>query len=413
MGPAPPSLTETLILALTQSKSLQNQLLESNRIIERLQRENEKLRRELHESCCSPKQDEGSELSVQLDQLFRKDAENQAEIDHLKSKLRMVQAKERKWRLQNPLLSSPFVSSDEADAHATPSTISRKRVRTKSPGPQEPLRVISSNLPAGGDTNRRSHFQKHSDRGAEAIPFIAEDGEDHNRVESDPTTDVTSGADQESSPHQRLQALLAEPAQTTPVLPRSNSVRRPPFLFNKPRSIAEDGEPFRSRPLNRLNLSHFRINPIHTGGCDYAHAEAERNQEAKHCLPGCTRPDCCGAKFRMLAETLPHDPTISEDDLLLDLLGPGSEDKIRALTPLARINLVHEARAKRLANLYGKHRTAFERENSPPGFWSTDMPGTQEEKENREQARVRDREEVERRYEEAMKGDGRWLFADE
>jgi hypothetical protein len=41
------------------------------------------------------------------------------------------------------------------------------------------------------------------------------------------------------------------------------------------------------------------------------------------------------------------------------------------------------------------------------------MPGTQEEKENREKARLMEREEVERRYREATKDNGRWLFADE
>jgi len=104
---------------------------------------------------------------------------------------------------------------------------------------------------------------------------------------------------------------------------------------------------------------------------------------------------------------------MSEDEILLGFLGPGSEEKIRELTPLARTNLVHEAKTKRLANLYGRmHRKNFEAPSSPPDFWSVDIPGTQEHKDNREQANSKEREEVEKRFQEAMKA-GMWLFADE
>jgi hypothetical protein len=41
------------------------------------------------------------------------------------------------------------------------------------------------------------------------------------------------------------------------------------------------------------------------------------------------------------------------------------------------------------------------------------MPDTQEEIANRLDAKKREREEVERRYREALKEEGRWMFADE
>ncbi|KIW99443.1 uncharacterized protein Z518_11182 [Rhinocladiella mackenziei CBS 650.93] len=438
-------LTRTLILALTQTEELQRHIEESAEVIEQLRRENEKLRLELEE-LRQARNSEQPNRSFQLDDLFRKDAEKQAKIDHLKSKLQMVQAKERKWRLKTPHLSSPITSSDEADPHMNPGTTSRKRLRSKSPETEpSPLRRISPNLPAGGNLTPRSF----GDRGADAIPSIAEDGEDHIRGQSDSIAQRSCEGNEAGSPRQRLQTLLAAPAPApTPLLPRAksnslsprmaplqdqvkpetslplpnvnpltivnnNSVRKPLLLPPKLCLTAEpeDQEPLRSRPVNCLSLSHFKVDPERTGGYDHVYDKVVRGGEARKCLPGCMRPECCGGK---LAATLPADPHLSDDVLLLDFLGTESEARIRSLTPLARMNLVHEARTKRLADLYGKMPpTAFERAQSPPGFWNTDMPGTQENKEDQEQVRLREQEEVERRYREAQRENGQWLFADE
>ena len=49
---------------------------------------------------------------------------------------------------------------------------------------------------------------------------------------------------------------------------------------------------------------------------------------------------------------------------------------------------------------------------TPPGFWNADMPSTQQEAENREAARAMERERIQERYFEALRG-GIWKFADE
>jgi hypothetical protein len=199
----------------------------------------------------------------------------------------------------------------------------------------------------------------------------------------------------------------------------------------RPQDGPEDEEPFRSRPLHQLELGHFKVNPKANAGFDYAYTDVIRSRDQRKCLPGCTRPECCGSKFRALAGTLPKlaanetrflEPDPSEDassqqsdnDLLLNFLGPGSEERIQTLTSVARENLLLEAKTKIAADRYGKmHRHAHERPNSPPGFWRTEMPDTQEEIANRLDAKKREREEVERRYREALKEEGRWMFADE
>ncbi|KIW13617.1 hypothetical protein PV08_08808 [Exophiala spinifera] len=581
MDASPQTLTSTLILALHQSELLLRQLDESNKTIERLGSENERIKLELDQlrsqksgsSNNSPDQqlmdeneqlkkdlsdlrnaqhnvpvpctrldealaqeteqlkeevqesrrklEQFSDMTAQFEQLFRKDVERQAEIDQLKSKLRVLQAKERKWRLSNTSVSSPIISSDEADANAnttSPGTTKRKRPRSRSP---EVLKEITGNVPTGSSakistSTTRPKFKRHSDQGVDAIPAVAEDGEDYrNKQQSDggqgqrekpkestegipskhrlkallttpaanpsllllrPEGASTSASNKSrgtpsaehhqqqpkshgSTPFEEATATATTPTPTTPTLTPSKpaattttttaaaaaatmatttlanaskptastssssstatttSVRKPPFLPPKSsRHVLgpEDDEPFRSRPLGRLNLTHFKINTAYTGGVDYAYDEVVRGH-ARRCLPGCTRPECCGHKFRVLADTLPAAADeLSDDALLLDFLGPGSEARIADLTAIARANLLHEARAKRLANLYGRaHRETFERARSPPGFWNTEFPSTQEDKENREQSRQREREEVERRYHDAKRGGGRWLFADE
>lgn len=199
----------------------------------------------------------------------------------------------------------------------------------------------------------------------------------------------------------------------------------------KPPDGSEDEKPFRSRPLHELHLDHFKINPKVNAGVGYAYMDVIRNRDQRKCLPGCTRPECCGSKFRAVATTLPKltpnakqflvaDPLDdassqqSDHNLLVNFLGPGNEEKIRTLTSLARENLLLEAKTKIAADRYGKmHRHAHDRPKSPPGFWRTEMPETQEGEVDRLDAKTRERDEVERRYREACKEGGRWVFADE
>ncbi len=72
-----------------------------------------------------------------------------------------------------------------------------------------------------------------------------------------------------------------------------------------------------------------------------------------------------------------------------------------------------QAVTRKMAKNAGKHRHAFERRASPPGFWNADFPTTQEEIQYRAQARERERDLVSLRYQEAMRPGGAYLFRDE
>lgn len=457
------SLTTILITALRFSDDL-------NRSLEQLRRENDSLKLQIERNSTvslQPKLDitlenlrlenetlkaelasaqQVSQSSSQVGYLFKQNAEKQAEIDSLKSKLRVLQSQKRKWRLLHPdYSSSPIISSDEADRISLSSTPTgpaiidctnisppenvasvRKRHRTQSPNPKSPLCEISLNIPEGGRDAKvqpKRRMRRPSLNGSNAIDAVAEDGEEHSlpaglpvKVAVSPNPDVPA--------HQRLQNLLTAPPPTVQFLPRpssggtdSSARQAPQFLPIKVMvpSGPEDSEPFRVRPLRRQALSHFKLNPRCNDGFDYAFNEPVRNQGVRKCLPGCTKSGCCGDKSNAIAATLSRGTMgLSDDELLLEFLGKGSELKIRSLTPLARRNLIHEARAKKMTGAFVNiHRSSFHRPKTPPDFWGVDVLGSQEERNSHQQARLLERDEVEKRYQEALKENGRWLFADE
>lgn len=101
-----------------------------------------------------------------------------------------------------------------------------------------------------------------------------------------------------------------------------------------------------------------------------------------------------------------------EQKILEDYLGEEAHilDK---LSTEDRKSLLQEANARLIANRFGKHRHHHQRSGSPPGYWRTDMPDTQELQRDHEEAREIEREKVRDRYREAMRPGGLWKFADE
>jgi hypothetical protein len=148
-------------------------------------------------------------------------------------------------------------------------------------------------------------------------------------------------------------------------------------------------------------------------GTDYAFSETFRGREQRRCLPGCTKPDCCGNAFRKAVEMGAVHSNKSDAEVLEAYLGRNYNQVLAAYTPAKRKDLLIQARAHAFANQHGKHRQAYERSRTPPGFWRTDMPTTQEAEEDRAKAHDMERQKVEERWREAMRDGGRWLFRDE
>ncbi|KAK1722279.1 DNA repair protein/CtIP [Colletotrichum acutatum] len=171
----------------------------------------------------------------------------------------------------------------------------------------------------------------------------------------------------------------------------------------------------RSKPATSLRLEDFKVNPKFNGGSDYAFSEVVRNRDDRACLPGCTDMNCCGPQFRAMAlaqkNNVERTPA-SDTKLFEDYLG----DRITIVLGMSKAekeNLWIEAKTWQLANELGKHRHRYARRASPPGFWNADFPTTQEDEAERAEGEKREKQMIQERYREAMRGGGRWIFKDE
>ncbi|KAJ5710703.1 DNA repair protein Sae2/CtIP [Penicillium malachiteum] len=285
-----------------------------------------------------------------------------------------------------------------------------------------------------------------------ALLSITEDGDSGDHAHSHPPGRSRPNTTSKSTPRphsteNRLQGLLEKPtpSRTTltpcqrPVGPSARharestapkEARRSKSIVQEPAQVPEESdsqfppdvdpedEPYRARPLHRLSLQHFKLNPERNDGLDYAFKDVVRNKDDRKCLTGCTRPDCCGRQFRTMARfgglpaKFPADQKQEDQRLLEEFVGD-DRHVLDGMNDEEREKLLVEARTRALANQFGKHRHTHQRPQSPPGFWRTDMPSTQEMEEDREAARKLEREKVEERYREAMRPGGLWTWADE
>ncbi|OCL03294.1 SAE2-domain-containing protein [Glonium stellatum] len=172
----------------------------------------------------------------------------------------------------------------------------------------------------------------------------------------------------------------------------------------------------RARPLDQLTIADFKPNPAFNQGLNYVFSETVRGRDARRCLPGCTDPSCCGSAFRALAAAAPALPDESDESeqLLKNYLGDAYDvQRIRCMETEEREELVLQAKTRLMADKHGRHRHAYERRATPPGFWRTDMPTTQEIERDREVAKELEKKNVEERWRESTREGGRWLFRDE
>ena len=179
-------------------------------------------------------------------------------------------------------------------------------------------------------------------------------------------------------------------------------------------SYSEDGS-YRARSLGKLELNHFKINPNNNDGLDFAFNQVVRKKDGRKSIPGCTRDNCCGDKFLAMArlggipvelrnshQEGPRNIEEATEDVQR-LLGAGDNEFKDGLLPEARL----------IADCYGKHRHEHQRPRTPPGFWRTEMPDTQDLERDHEEARRQEREKVKERFIEARRPGGLWKYADE
>ncbi|KAJ5092680.1 DNA repair protein Sae2/CtIP [Penicillium angulare] len=319
-----------------------------------------------------------------------------------------------------------------------------------SSGPSTVLQPIDGNSRATKPLNRRPGHKKAKFTDPSAILSISEDGDtgdssapsNYAGTPSMPGPKASHVGTQSGCTQGRLEGLLEKPFRSrTPLVPFNgkantgttpgeesrptndrSSQQQPQSPHKSPSQggqiINPEDEPYRSRPLHRLTLDHFKINPQNNQGLDYAYTAVVRKRDDRKCLSGCTRPECCGGKFRAMARLggLPAKSPAEqkeEDQRVLEEYVGNDLNLLDGLNGEERENLLIEARTRAMANQYGKHRHSHQRARSPPGFWRTDMPSTQEIESDRQAAQRLEREKVEERYREAMRPGGLWTWADE
>lgn len=276
---------------------------------------------------------------------------------------------------------------------------------------------------------------------ANAIANITEDGTDGiEDIHSDcdilphPPMMLTEEQRKELEVITRLDDILNSPAPKTPSLahlekkmdvsksaPAKNLLRKSfdnissseppkqnawidPTRYNKGynKGIREKQAP---RDPYNLDISHFRVNPDVNEGRDYAFAETVRNREARKCLPGCVKT-CCKelagfVEAAGLPSPAPRGPRWRSSS------PPASIDG----TQVNEVEEEEEALDRQFTAKFGKHRDAFARRRSPPGFWNADFPDTQVIGEQNKVAEEMRMEKVEGMRKEAEKGGkGRYVY---
>lgn len=370
-------------------------------------------------------------------------------------------------RSQKPIKSEAAATEQPfQDVERTPrAETSRQHITTPERNSAGPLQPLSNNTPmlpqtSSFDRDRLKTNRNRGDGGAAAVHVLSEDGSEprtstkKRRLSKNETTPRSSTAYRladllEGEAESPAKAVLSprpgscvrkprerpepQPARLSEERPRSRakrtvqdrpSPRKQLSRRNSPGPVLPEHEPLRCRPLHRLNIDDFKVDPKYSG-LGYAYTETIRNREQRRCLPGCTK-ECCSAMRKFAAANLlPNvprkaglfddlDPNLNDDELTLQgYLGGGYSQLIKNATPEEKKQMLIDARTKAFADQHGRHRQVFERRNTPPGFWRTDMPTTQEEEEDREEARRMERQKVEGRWREAMRGGGRYIFKDE
>lgn len=223
-----------------------------------------------------------------------------------------------------------------------------------------------------------------------------------NRIATAPTANKMSAA--ASGPYS---------ARTDDAKKESTLRRDTPYA----RSMARDKTPLRQRPVEELRMEDFKPNPAFNDGYDFVYDEVVRGK-ARDELPGCVDPNCCGPFFHRKAveerNKLGSNPVARAQDikLLEDYLGDDAH-LLGSTSRAKKEELWLEAKTWELSNKYARHRHRYVRMGSPPGFWNTDFPCTQERAAEKEEAERMTRALVKDRCLDARRGNGRWLFRDE
>jgi FtsZ-binding cell division protein ZapB len=288
--------------------------------------------------------------------------------------------------------------------------------------PMDENRTRTSSNPARARFNQRQRAAKNPQTPAKMLHPTSTSAPAKIKLEQMPTPPSSSRPTYTPSRGSGLRSGMSHACSNPPDEPATDnrptwSMKAPEKRTNPRRELAASSErqtPLRTKPLQELRIQDFRPNPAFNQGYSYAFSETVRKRGDRMCLPGCTNAQCCGSTFRVLAEAQAPLPPSQEEALLEDYLGDAYDHMVSTqMAAEERAELVLQARTKKMAKENGKHREAYERRRTPPGFWRVDFPTTQEQVEDRARAKELEAKAVEERWLDAQRKGGRWIFRDE
>lgn len=217
----------------------------------------------------------------------------------------------------------------------------------------------------------------------------------------------------------------ARPASSKRFSPMTYTDRRATATAGDRSIVGPEDEPIRARPVHRLRLEDFKLNPKHS---EFAFNEVLRKHDEKKSRAGCTDPFCqrckdlgkfveasnwAMPKAAGIFDSSPPDGSnkAAEEKLMKDYLG-GDVSRLDKMQQEEKAELLLKAKTKQFADQFGKHRQTYTRAPETAGYWNMDFPSTQENERDREENQVIERLKIEERWQEALRG-GMWIFADE
>lgn len=153
-------------------------------------------------------------------------------------------------------------------------------------------------------------------------------------------------------------------------------------------NLDSQGSP-KEKKQRTYELTDFVINPAYNDNLDFAYAETVRGSK-RSCEHGGECRQC---------------------DEFYKMAGPGVVSAAPVWSNQEEYDRGRKMDVEKTINASSKHRNRWTRKPSPPGFWRSDFPSTQEIVEEKKMAEETRRKEVELRYRSAKQG-GKWMFRD-
>lgn len=271
---------------------------------------------------------------------------------------------------------SDEITTDQIRAEAgEPAEISRDNLKSSPPSSKKKALLIKDSI----DLDAYDHSSPSVAR--EIDPDLENDTRRHSGV-----------VFKQPKPTNLMQWLKVKEEETSSAQEKTRTNKRDVDVIDldSQGSPKEKAKKSRKSGPSKYQLTDFVINPAFNGDLDYAYAETVR-----------------GAKRQC-----EHGGECRQCDEFYKMAGPGIVSAAPQWSSHEDNERGRKMGIEETINASSRHRNRWKRAPSPPGFWRSDFPSTQEIVEEKKLAEENRRKEIEIRYKSAVSG-GKWMFRDQ